>query len=73
MDGEGISDGLSAERKVEIRVNKNGRKVIFSDKPFFWPVFCMFCFDFSSFAVSYLSVKFFESRSLLVSDVIMIM
>ncbi|CAF1754662.1 unnamed protein product [Brassica oleracea var. botrytis] len=28
MDGEGISDGLSAERKVEIRVNKNGRKVI---------------------------------------------
>lgn len=35
MDGEGISDGLSAERKVEIRVNKNGRKVIFSDKPFF--------------------------------------
>ncbi|KAJ0267258.1 Methyl-CpG-binding domain-containing protein 13 [Hirschfeldia incana] len=28
MDGEGISDGLSAERNVEIRVKKNGRKVI---------------------------------------------
>ncbi|CAN7139599.1 unnamed protein product [Brassica rapa subsp. narinosa] len=28
MDGEGISDGLSAERKVEIRVNNKGRKVI---------------------------------------------
>ncbi|KAG7605789.1 Methyl-CpG-binding domain-containing protein 13 [Arabidopsis thaliana] len=26
MNGEGISDGLSAERKVEIRVRKNGRK-----------------------------------------------
>lgn len=30
MDGEGISDGLSAERKVEIRVNNKGRKVIFT-------------------------------------------
>jgi len=26
MNGEGISGGLSAERKVEIRVRKNGRK-----------------------------------------------
>lgn len=26
MDSEEISDGLSAERKVEIRVRKNGRK-----------------------------------------------
>ncbi|ESQ43301.1 hypothetical protein EUTSA_v10012954mg [Eutrema salsugineum] len=26
MDGEGISDGLLADRKVEIRVRKNGRK-----------------------------------------------
>lgn len=28
MDGEGISDGSPAERKVEIGVKKNGRKVI---------------------------------------------
>lgn len=28
MDGEGISDGSPAERKVEIGVKKSGRKVI---------------------------------------------
>lgn len=34
MDGEGISD----ERKVEVRVNKKGRKVILS---FFFLVTCL--------------------------------
>lgn len=62
MEGEGISDGLSAERKVEIIVKKNGRKVIFSDKPFSeLPSACLLLVEI---VVSNSSVRFFDSLSL---------
>lgn len=62
MEGEGISDGLSAERKVEIIVKKNGRKVIFSDKPFSdLPSACLLLVSFVEIVVS---VRFFDSLSL---------
>lgn len=62
MDGDRISDELLAERKVEIIVKKNGRKVIFSDKPF--SELSSACLLLVSFVEIVVSVRFFDSLSL---------